>query len=131
MQLNSKLPQGLARTVSTSCLEIRASRSGAALHLYCCPGRLGENLPSLQASADLGGSTTVTIKKWFGVPDNSDFDAIVEAAGARINAGPIIDTSVVDPRFNITSFRQISSAQDCHPQAHPLSSMFGRVQSLG
>ncbi|WP_111564503.1 hypothetical protein [Rhizobium sp. AN80A] len=65
--------------------------------------------PYSQASADLGQGTTVTIKKWFGVPDNSDFDAIV-AAGARINAGPIIDTSVVDPRFNITSFRQISSA---------------------
>ncbi|MDM9628426.1 hypothetical protein QTL95_21240 [Rhizobium sp. S152] len=56
--------------------------------------------PYSQASADLGQGTTLMIRKWFGVLDNSDFDVVV-VAGSKINAGPIIDTSVVDPRFNI------------------------------
>ncbi|MDM9645605.1 hypothetical protein [Rhizobium sp. S163] len=56
--------------------------------------------PFSQATADLGKGTTVTVRKWFGVLDNSDFDVVV-VAGRKINAGPIVDTSIADPRFNI------------------------------
>jgi hypothetical protein len=56
--------------------------------------------PYSQASADSGQGTTVTIRKWFGVLENSDFDVVV-VADRKFNAGPIVDTSIPDPRFNI------------------------------
>jgi hypothetical protein len=59
-----------------------------------------EVFPTDQASAELGQGTTVTVRKWFGVIDYSDFD-VVASADTKIYAGPIVGTWIPDPRFNI------------------------------
>ncbi len=70
------------------------------LLLLIIPVAWVEVLPTNQASADMGQGTTITVRKWFGVADYSDFDVLV-SADIEIYAGPIVGTWIPDPRFNI------------------------------
>jgi hypothetical protein len=100
MQLNSNRPKVWYVQLQQAAWKIVRAVLALFFILIVVPVAWVKIFPYSQASADLGQGTTVTVRKWFGVLDNSDFDVIV-VAGSKISAGPIVDTSVVDPRFNI------------------------------